>query len=173
MKKKSKIEKVDKQRNRVMQKYGSLNDEQVNNLCTFLNIKTDDAKVWIGAGVAVIIAIFYNHSDAVRYFIFKILLLVKYTNDIEVSNKGLYKFANQATIYTILIISFLFFSLVCVAYSHQKDLNWLKNEKEVRDKAKNEEDQLNKEMKKIKEDLEIKKKKKYLTRLRQRRRLRK
>lgn len=111
------IQKVLKQKQHVLDKYGNLTIDELNNLCTYLNIKTDSAKVWIGAGVALLIAIFFNHGDTLYKFLYNVL---KFVSINHLKGKILVEYAKQATLYTKWAVSLIFILLTYVAYSHQK-----------------------------------------------------
>ncbi|MGM9909242.1 MAG: hypothetical protein ACI31O_05320 [Limosilactobacillus vaginalis] len=159
------IKRVLKQKQHVLDKYGNLTIDELNNLCTYLNIKTDSAKVWIGAGVALLIAIFFNHGDALYNFLYDVL---KFVSAGHLKGKILREYAKQATLYTKWAVSLIFILLTYVAYSHQKNLNWLLQIKEERIKA--EQNQLEEKRKKLRAK-EIHDRMDYLVKLRQRRRL--
>ena len=159
------IQKVLKQKQHVLDKYGNLTIDELNNLCTYLNIKTDSAKVWIGAGVALLIAIFFNHGDTLYKFLYNVLKLVSINH---LKGKILVEYAKQAALYTKWAVSLIFIVLTYVAYSNKKNLNWLLEIKEERIKAK--QNQLEKKQQKLR-DKKIHDRKDYLVKLRQRRRL--
>lgn len=94
--------------------------------------------------------------------------MLKFVSINHLKGKILVEYAKQATLYTKWAVSLIFILLTYVAYSHQKNLNWLLEIKEERIKTK--QNQLEKKQQKLR-NKKIHDRKDYLVKLRQRRRL--
>ena len=118
-------DKAQKQREKVLKKYSKFSDFDIDEICTYLQVKIEGSKLWIGSSLTLLVALFINQHD-------HILRMVTY-HLISLGNKKInYDLCSNSRVMngTNEITNFVFFFYQAwKIYSYQKYLIWLSKKK--------------------------------------------
>lgn len=67
-------DKAQKQREKVLKKYSKVSDCDIDEICTYLQVKIEGSKLWIGSSLTLLVTFFVNRHDSfIKTFFYTII----------------------------------------------------------------------------------------------------
>lgn len=120
-------DKTQKQREKVLKKYSKFSDFDIDEICTYLQVKIEGSKLWIGASLTLLVAFFVNkHDSFIKTFFYTIIAwLNNWANYGILKPKYINRDARSFTNFIEFIVFICFFIFAGKAFVYQRDLIWL------------------------------------------------
>lgn len=124
-------DKAQKQREKVLKKYSKFSDFDIDEICTYLQVKIEGSKLWIGSSLTLLVALFINqHDHILRMVTYHLISLGNKKINYDLwSNSRVMNGTNEITNFVEIAIFIFFFYQAWKIYSYQKDLIWLSKKK--------------------------------------------
>lgn len=124
-------DKAQKQREKVLKKYSKVSDCDIDEICTYLQVKIEGSKLWIGSSLTLLVALFINqHDHILRMVTYHLISLGNKKINYDLwSNSRVMNGANEITIAIEIIIFAIFLRQAWNIYILQRDLIWLSKKK--------------------------------------------